>query len=117
MAKKGVFPIRELLRKTSTGAAAEIIDFGPVEDGWTYVIQLVLARNLTSDWTALEVGMLARGSFYPLEGQRDLEANEYYWLDEEIHLQEGESLRVRFLGTTAGDELEVTIYGYKERVR
>jgi len=102
--------------KTSDGSTNFDVDTDPVPPGKKVVITHVSAKDETSAFTALQIGIVRKGYFHAKEEEKNPNADTWYWSKSEFHMYEGEKFRVRFIGTTSGDVLHVHIDGYMDEV-
>ena len=79
-----------------------------------YVVQSVTAKNLTNDFTLLQVFVMYGAVFGPtLIYQSAPVANTPYTWNGSIALMEGMFLRAYYNGNTVGDDLDLSVCGYK----
>jgi len=107
-------PLDKPRHKTSGGATNEDIYFEQVDQGEKWCVQHVAARDNTSAFSRLLLGVERQGSYRWIEDTPSPAAGTYYTFHEPIYLYEGDRLVVRFVGTTSGDSLEAVIRGYEE---
>ena len=116
MAEIHIVPWREETRKTSGGAALEILETDPVDPGWMHVAERIVVEDETSAYTLLRIGIWAFGRFWPLEEQDSPAAGRIYWLEDAVKIFDGEQIRAQLSGTTSADKLVMRIIGYKKRI-
>jgi len=109
-------PYVKRLTATSDGSTNYDVDDTPVPAGKKIVITHWAAKDSTSAFTALKLGVKRAGYFHELEEEKNPNADTLYWTKSEFHFTEGEVISTRFVGTTSGDKLVVFLDGYIEEV-
>lgn len=106
------YPFRAQPRKASAGAANEDVAFGPILEPRRYRITHMAARDATTTPTgAITVLVTGPAREHLLDETPAPAAGRLYVYPDDIRLFPGETLIVRFAGSTAADLLEVYIEG------
>ena len=105
------YPFFEELRQLAVSSPDDVA-MERVKPGRLYCIQHVTVENETTDFTSFRILKAGVGGEHPLVEQLDPEADELYWMSDDIYLTEGQYLLVRFVGCTADDVLKVYYTGW-----
>lgn len=92
------------------------IDLKPVSAKTLRVLSHVTAENVTNAFTKIRLGVHNRGEDYYLDELTTVVANELCVSRSDILLGDGDRFFAEFTGSTTGDVLVLTVYGFEQEI-
>lgn len=111
-----IFDFSRLYRrvKTAEGLTASVVRLAlkPIKPKTLRVLTHVTVEDLTTAFTKVRLGIIASGRYYYLDESTTVAQNELIVSRTDLLLLEGDVFFAEFTGTTTGDNLEMTCFGW-----
>jgi len=104
--------VRSYIVNLDPPAGTVNLDSDAVPAGYIWIVQAVAASNAARAVNIRFYVKLASGTYFFYQANSGAVAGVVSWQGQ-LCLSEGEAIRARFYGTTAGDDLELVVLGYK----
>lgn len=107
-----------IYKENEAGADAteDTLESDRFKTGYVYVITQICAIDITTQCSSyIAVGYVQAGMFHPLKATKPSAGQSCDWQGE-LHLYPGSFIRCRFVNTTSGDDIFMTVNGYKKEV-
>jgi hypothetical protein len=105
------------LTKIGVNTTQEDIDDDRVDNDYRLRVNHLSVENQTTAYTRLVVGVVVGHTFHQLVEEDAPAAGDVYWHDRPFYVPEGCKVRVRLMGITAADVIQVYINGLLKKVR
>jgi len=105
------------LAKVGVNATQEDIDDDRVPNDYRLKVCHIGVENQTHAYTRLVIGVVVGHSFHELVEEDSPAIDDIYWHDRPFYVPEGGKVRVRMMGITASDVIQIHINGLLCRVR
>jgi len=103
----------ESLGEVSDDAGAFYMTFTPVAPGYVRHVDLVSGYDTSNAYAYLQVEMYVAGAWRFLVRHVPCAASRPYGVVQPLTLVEDENIRIRFQGTTIGDNIRAVMVGYE----
>lgn len=105
------------LTKIGVNTTQEDIDDERVFNDYRLRVEHISVEDQTTAYTRLVIGISRGHVFHELIEEDAPAVADIYWHDRPIYVPEGWKVRVRLMGITANDVIQVYINGFLEKVR
>jgi len=103
----------KLLELTKVGTGTEYIDDKQVKEGEVLVLNDISVEDQTTALDYVRIGKMTAEYYHAWEEQKNPDAAEVVFSQEEHRLYEGEYFRCEISGGAASDKINVYLEGYK----